>query len=335
MAYYFGVDGGGSKTVCAIADSNGDLISIGQSGSANYKLVGTEAAQRNILESVQQAQHRANIRMNELECGFFAVSGLDGNEDRNIIDRFIKEVSPTDNYGLDNDSIASLTLGTSDGHGVVLICGTGSNCVAVNKQSNRLQVGGLGREFGDFCGGREIAIQAMGAAVRGWDGRGPATTLYESITKYLGIENLADFTPILHSSGRSYPIANLVPLVFDAAEQGDQVALDILRYNGEELALSAKVAIEKLFQDEEEIEVVLTGGVFRRDVNRILIDALQNKLMSECPWVKFRIPSGEPVIGAVIEAMRRDGVVVTAEHKERLVRQLATFQDIVGEFQVG
>lgn len=334
MGYVFGIDAGGSNTLCAIADMQGNVLSIGQSGSANYKLVGVDVSRENIREAIQNAQMRAGIPFSDLEYGFYAVSGLDTEEDRNIIDRFIREISPTEDYELDNDSIASLILGTSEGYGVVLICGTGSNCVAVNRTSQRLQVGGLGREFGDFSGGREIALQAMAAAQRGFDGRGPSTILYDSITRYLAVETLADFTPILHRAARSYPIANLVPLVFDAAAQGDQVAISILQANGEELALSAQVAIEKLFSQDERVEVVLTGGVFRHDKGRIVIDALQRKLLGKFPNVEFFIPRSEPVIGSVIQALRNRQLPVSAETKARLVQQMGEFTGIVDEFKV-
>lgn len=321
MSYVFGIDAGGTKTACAIGDAAGSLLAVGEGGPANYKLVGPDVARRNILQAIEQARAKANIGAVAFDYGFYAVSGLDVVEDRNTIDGFIREINPAKQYGLDNDAIASLVLGTSAGTGVVIICGTGSNCVAVKDKSERLQVGGLGREFGDFCGGREIAIQAMAAAVRGFDGRGPKTILYDSITEYLGVESLADFTPILHHSARSYPIANLVPLVFQAAEKGDQVAIDILKYNGEELGLLAKVAIDRLFKDAHSVEVVLTGGVFKSDVNGILLDSLKSKLGASYQNVEYKIPEGDPVIGSLIQAFRMGGIEVSPEHREELIAQ--------------
>ena len=278
MHYTLGIDVGGTKTACAIGNSSGNLVSVSVAGPANYKLVGVERARSNMLHAISQALAQGNIDPGAIDYAYYAISGLDVEEDRDVIDSFVREINPARSYALDNDALASLSLGSSTGYGVILICGTGSNCVAVNEQGERLQVGGLGREFGDFCGGREIAFQAMAAAVRGFDGRGPKTVLYDSIANYLGVSNLAEFTPILHHSRRSYPIANLVPLVFEAAEQGDEVALDILRYNGEELALSAEVAIKKLFRHSSQIEVVLTGGIIKNDVNQILVTALKEKL---------------------------------------------------------
>ena len=257
---------------------------------------------------------------------FYALSGLDVPEDRRIIDEFMQGVNPAKNYVLENDALASLALGSSTGYGVVLICGTGSNCVAINERGERLQVGGLGRPFGDFSGGREIAFQAMAAAARGHDGRGPKTKLHDKIKESLGFSNLAEFSPILHHSMRSYPIANLVPLVFEAATEGDQVAMEILRYNGEELALSAEVAIRRLFQSDESVEVILTGGVFKNDGEQILISALETKLKARCPKAKLRLPAGEPVVGALIQALRMAGHKVGCAERDRLVRE---YEDMV------
>ena len=40
----FRVDAGGTKTICAIGDTSGRLLAVGEGGPANYKLVGSEAA---------------------------------------------------------------------------------------------------------------------------------------------------------------------------------------------------------------------------------------------------------------------------------------------------
>ena len=335
MGYVFGIDAGGSSTICAVADTEGKLVSFGQSGAANYKLVGVDASQKHIQEAIQIAQVRAGIGRADLAYGFYAVSGLDTDEDYNIIDRFIREITPTERYGLDNDAIASLILGSSRGCGVVIICGTGSNCIAVNEEGRRLQVGGLGREFGDFAGGREIALQAMAAAQRGFDGRGPATLLYDRIINYLGVESLADFSPILHYSARAYPIANLVPLVFSAAQEGDEVARSILKINGEELALSEEVAFTKLFGHDKPVEALLTGGVFRHDKERLVIDTLCARLREKFPQVVFSIPQGEPVVGSVIQALRAVGVDVSLQMREEMVQQMSAFTGLVDEFKVG
>ncbi len=321
MNYVFGVDAGGTKTICAIGDTSGRLLAVGEGGPANYKLVGSEAAQGSIRRAIADAEERARLQGIQFSHGFYAVAGLDVNGDREIIGQFLEKINPAREYGMDNDAIASLELGSSSGVGVVLICGTGSNCVAVNGEGQRLQVGGLGREFGDFCGGREIALQAMAAAVRGYDGRGRETVLYDRIRRYLGVETLADFAPILHHSRRSYPIANLVPLVFEAAAEGDEVAIDILKFNGQELALLAEVAIGRLFPNSDSVEVVLTGGVFKSDAQGILLSALKERLSAKYAQVQYIMPQGDPVMGSLIRALRMAGVEVTPELKENLIAQ--------------
>ena len=40
MKYYFGVDGGGTKTHCYIGNEEGEMISEGFGGRANYQTCG-------------------------------------------------------------------------------------------------------------------------------------------------------------------------------------------------------------------------------------------------------------------------------------------------------
>jgi hypothetical protein len=46
------------------------------------------------------------------------------------------------------------------------------------------------------------------------------------------------------------------------------------------------------------------------------------------------MPAGEPVIGAVIQALRQSGLTVSQEHKEELIQGMEAFQDLISEFQV-
>lgn len=46
MGYYLGIDGGGSKTIFALADEKGCLIASWRGGSASYKQIGIEGVGR-------------------------------------------------------------------------------------------------------------------------------------------------------------------------------------------------------------------------------------------------------------------------------------------------
>jgi len=50
-----GVDGGATKTVCAIANENFDLEGLGIAGPINYHIVGVERARKNLKMAVVRA----------------------------------------------------------------------------------------------------------------------------------------------------------------------------------------------------------------------------------------------------------------------------------------
>ncbi len=321
MDYVLGVDAGNSRTLCALAAVDGRLASIGYGGAANYKLVGTSEAQRSIAAAMDDAKHRAAVADSNIAAAFYAVSGLDTEEDRNIIRRFLETINPGCIFALDNDSIASLVLGTAAEAGVVVIFAAGSNCVAFNG-GRRLQVGGLGREFGDFSSGREIAIQGLAAAMRGYDGRAEPTMLYDMISDYLGMERLAEFSTVLHHSGRAYPIANLAPLVFRAAERGDAPARLVLAFNGKELGLAMAAAVNRAFASQDEVDVIITGGLLGEDTQGILMDSLRKTVLHHCgDRIHYVFPEGEPVLGAIMKALTLHGTAVDDTIRRRLVER--------------
>lgn len=318
MKYFLGVDAGGSKTSCLICDQEARPRGLGIGGPANYKLVGEKRACQSINEAIERALHRAGIQREEIAAAFYAVSGYDLESDIEVIEEFISRVNPASQMEIDNDALASLHLGSSDGIGVALICGTGSNCIGINHNKERLQIGGLGREFGDYAGGREIAIQGMAAAVRAYDGRGTPSILHDYFIEELGLQKLIDFEPVLHNEKRGYPLARLAPLVFKAAEAGDQVAADIIRFNGKELALSANVAISRLFEKDDKVEVILTGGIFKSK-SELLLESINSGIKEKHPGALIKMLEGDPVIGAAIKALRGTGIVVNEKLKERII----------------
>ena len=63
------------------------------------------------------------------------------------------------------------------GWGVAVTCGTGINCVGIGPDGRHVRFPSLGSITGDWGGGYDLGIAALGAAARSQDGRGPVTTL--------------------------------------------------------------------------------------------------------------------------------------------------------------
>jgi N-acetylglucosamine kinase-like BadF-type ATPase len=109
--------------------------------------------------------------------------------------------------------------------------------------------------------------------------------------------------------------AELAPLVFDAADQGDVVANAIVRHAGRELGLLVRAA-QNRGQWQFPIPLVLIGNLFRR--RDVLLPGFWEVLEPE----RFRLitPRFEPVVGAALLVMLasdislHEGLLKNLEH---------------------
>jgi N-acetylglucosamine kinase-like BadF-type ATPase len=61
MRYVIGVDGGGTKTVCALANENGEILNISMAGCTNHQICGFETAIQRLTELILCRMSRNSI----------------------------------------------------------------------------------------------------------------------------------------------------------------------------------------------------------------------------------------------------------------------------------
>src|SRR6266516_2550711 len=124
-----------------------------------------------------------------------------------------------------NDTYAILRTGTDRGWGVAVACGAGINCVGVAPDGREHRFGSLGPLSGDWGGGGDLGLGAVGAAVRAEDGRGPGTVLAESVPAYFGLASPAAVAEAFHLGAvKESRLVELAPLVLAASAAGDAEA---------------------------------------------------------------------------------------------------------------
>lgn len=321
IKHVVGVDAGGTKTVALVSDVTGRVLGAGKAGPGNFQAVGVEFAKAQVRKAVETALGAAGIAAREVEAVFYGMAGADRPADFAIIERFLSEVNPAPRMGLENDATIALRAATYDGVGVVAICGTGTNVIGFNREGVRVQVGGLGYMFGDGAGADYIGMLAVRMATRGHDGRGKPTVLYDMLCEKLHLKRLDDLVERFYSgsSGQErVQVAFLAPLVFEAALRGDEVARDILRSVGEELAIAVLAALRKLFSPATAVKVVLSGGVFANADDPIMTDTLKALVLEEYPAAEFILLKDPPVLGAVLSALDLAGVEITSAVRDTL-----------------
>ncbi|MEC0226865.1 N-acetylglucosamine kinase [Paenibacillus alba] len=324
MKYYLGVDAGGSKTYTLITDEQGNIIGKGHSGNGNHQL-GVDQARANITTSVEMALQQANLTRSDIEFAFFGLAGADRPIDYTILRPLIGELG-FPQHEIDCDTMIALRAGTAQPYGVVLICGSGTNSAGKNQHGQFYQCGGFNYQFGDFGGGGTLAVEAFRSVIRAWDGRETPTLLTNLLLEALGFSTVKDMFDDFMDNNKSVPL-HTAKLLFQAAHQDDEVALRILRIQGEELGKAATAIIKRLNMEQESFNVVLAGSVIARGEGAYIqayIEQAVSEIAPNAALVKLNV---EPVVGAVWLAMEAGGKALSAEVYEKL-KTVSDYQSI-------
>jgi N-acetylglucosamine kinase-like BadF-type ATPase len=305
--YFLGVDAGGTKTHALISDEDGNVIGFGQSGSGNWEGVGLDGLTRSLAVAISQALAEASFRVDQISgCGM-GLAGYDWPSQRTMI---LGAISP---IGLDcpieivNDATLGIFAGSANGWGVSVVSGTGCNCRGWSKDMRRegRVVGGGSFWSGEYAGGDDIIARAMRAVTFEWNKRGPATELSQAFVAATGAEGLDDLIEGIYV-GRYEFESEMIKLVFRVAAQGDNEAMNVIRWAGWELGQLACGVIRQLNLEDDEFDVVLIGSLF--DGHPLMQETLGKTVRGVAPGARLIRLNAPPVIGGVILAMQISGL---------------------------
>lgn len=310
MAFYLGLDAGGTKTFCLIGDELGQIKGFGRAGTGNYEGYGVEAARREIEKAVTEALDDAGVSLKDIDGIGMGVAGADIPDDYVMLEKelFTPLFGETPRV-FRNDSMGGLRGGTRDPFGVVIACGTGCVCAGVNRAGKETRVGGISEDFGDRVSGSSIGIQGMKAVFRARDGVTGATLMTEKFVQRAGCTDVEDlFLKMYYGKITYQDLQPMAKLVFDAAWEGDSIACDILEWGGRYLGQMVNAAIRHLEMHRDAFDVVMAGSVFQGR-SPVLVDALRIVVHRECPGARMVMPIYEPVVGALLLGMELDCTV--------------------------
>jgi N-acetylglucosamine kinase-like BadF-type ATPase len=148
-------------------------------------------------------------------------------------------------------------------------------------------------------------VQAMQAVSKSWAKRGPDTLLTEKFLTYMGAPDVLHLLEGL-SRGQYHLDQSAAMLVFETANAGDAVALDILRWMGRELASLAIGVIHQLEFEGLEFEVVLTGSIYKG--SPLIAESMGETIHAVAPGAKLVPLNAPPVVGGVLLGMEQAGL---------------------------
>jgi len=293
--HVLGIDSGGTKTVCLLADERGLILSEGRGPGANLHTAGEAAVERVLAEVIAQAIGDRGIVPAAICLG---IAGVDRDDEMRTIRAIMGRIGTDSRVLVVNDALIALVAGAKDAPGIVIIAGTGSIVYGHNAGGEAARAGGWGHMIGDEGSGYWIGREALAAVMRASDGRGPATRLTSEILAHLNLNDESRLPRIVYD--RESPrmtVAALGPIVQEVAAQGDAVATRILERAAEELVLAARSVAARLEMRGDAFTFFLAGGVFR--VVPWLAEELPRRLAEVAPRCQVQLLHEEPAVGAV------------------------------------
>jgi N-acetylglucosamine kinase-like BadF-type ATPase len=237
---------------------------------------------------------------NQVSVIFAGMAGAGNKSNKSKLEMILgKVIEKNTPFFVDNDAITALYSGSLGQEGIVNISGTGSIAYGINRDGKRERVGGWGYLLGDPGSGFSVGKEALTTLLDGYDkGRG-ITLLDTKIIQHFSIKEPPDSIPIIYGNSDSRRlVASIVPLVFSAADEGDNVARSILRNTATAIAENIWCLAPKLFSpSEKQIPVVLTGGLFTRE--EWFVPTIKGHLGCKSMTFDLIVPSIPPVVGSV------------------------------------
>jgi N-acetylglucosamine kinase len=293
-----GIDVGGTKTVCLLADESGAVLRSARGPGANLQASGeleVEKTVHHVMAEVLAGQERPAV-----VC--MGIAGVDRDDDATVVTAIMRRISHGSRVLVVNDALIALVAAAGESAGVVIVAGTGSIAYGRDARGRAARAGGWGHMIGDEGSGYWIGREALAAAVREVDGRGPHTSLTEDVLAHFGVPDAAGLVSVVYN--REVPRANVAtlgPTVQRARDRGDAVAMQILERAAEELTLAAASVTGRLGMRGDAFPFVLAGSMFRLVPS--LAGELGRRLVEVAPRALVRPLEVEPARGAVSLAL--------------------------------
>jgi N-acetylglucosamine kinase-like BadF-type ATPase len=293
--HVLGIDVGGTQSVALAADETGRVTGEARTSGANLQTQGEAQVARALgalLDALGGEGRFAAVCL--------GMAGVDRPQDQQVVMGILRGLGYSRAARVANDALITLVAGIPERVGLAVLAGTGSIAFGVDPTGRVARAGGYGPVLADEGSAYWLAHQALRAALRAADGRGPETRLRGLLFEALGVSGADGLVPLVYEHGLApSQVAALAPLVETAASGGDAVATAILDEGARGLAAAARAVARRLDFGGRPFEVVLAGGAYRA------CPSLAERLTAclELPGARPKRLETEPARGAVALAL--------------------------------
>ncbi len=303
--YLLGVDGGNTKTLYFLHDSDGRFVDYVAAGTCSHEALPDSyaGAERELGKRIGELFARNGIGADMIDFAVFGLAGADFAHQKEALSAIVARLGFR-RFLVENDGYLGLKAGSPNGIGICNINGTGTVTVGIGETGERLQIGGLGGISSDKAGAEYMAGRGMAAVYDAIYRCGKDTVLKEMVFRAFDISDEADFSiragEALQSKDGVFRINKMME---EAERQGDGAVIGVLSEIGEELARNV-VGCAKKLNMRGNVPVVLAGSVWAKGSFNTMFYTFKKHLdaYGDCAFSceKLRQP---PVAGAVIWAL--------------------------------
>lgn len=298
-AVVLGIDGGGTRTRASIVNGS-RVLAFAESGSIKRLRVGAVMAEQNLRELLSEVYSQAGVSSVGAASAGVASAAMPG------VPEWIKAVFAE--FGVQRsevvgDEIIALDAAFKGGPGILQIAGTGTNCIGRAPDEGFENAGGWSSRLGDEGSGYWIGLHAIRRALNAYDREEPTRVLdvvggIWGTTTIDELVNVGDGTP-----GPDF--AALAPAICHLAEEGDPVALDVVRQASSDLVgfvLLVRAKLRRKHNLTSEVPVAWIGSVIGK--SRLVREGFFAGLRAVAPDIPILDHEVNAIEGAVWRAQR-------------------------------
>ncbi|MDN6428408.1 MAG: hypothetical protein L0K65_01125 [Actinomyces sp.] len=333
MDLLIGADVGGTTSKVVVCDVDATVRGFGSAPGGNFRSSGASSLD-NIIAAIARAI--ADAGGGRVVGAHLGIAGAGEAGYEKIRDSCLGDAA---GLGIDpavmavsTDLETAFAASSASGEGLLVLSGTGAVAAAFSDHQVRGRCDGMGWLLGDEGSATWIGLRALQAVARSLDHRGTPTSLRapllravadmgegeasvrRGVAPRLAAPPLDPRQRLIADTYRLAPAAfgSLAPLVFEHADHGDPVSLDIVAEAGQALARAATGAMREAVGDAAPPcgETVLTGALL--GVGGPLRARVSGLLAQSFPMlpVVAEALAAPPVVGALAMAAKAAGVPV-------------------------
>jgi glucosamine kinase len=279
MAYFLGVDAGGTKTDYVLADEGGQIASV-RTGSIKRLRVSDAVAEHHLLTALDALREQSGVDLSHVNVTCVGAAGanvpLVQDWLRHAFDRHVGGT-----LILVEDVEIALDAAFFGKGGILILAGTGSNVAGRDVDGHLTTAGGWGPALADHGSGYRLGAAALEECFLALD-EGQPTVLLDEILAFWQLPDIAALVEKVNCQPRP-DFSQLAALVARSAEKEDASASRVILRESASLAHLAGIVIDRLRCREGEqrstTQVAFTGSIMqhvlpmRRTVERLLMEA--------------------------------------------------------------